>query len=159
MDIAVEIKKVNDWDQISYVGPIDEDAEFHLMPLIKQTGPKCVFNFKGVVSVNSCGVRVWIQFMREFEKGRQIVFEECTPEIVGQINMIPNFKGDAHIRSVYASYVCENCDMYKWELFEENKNMPTHANDFKLPEVRCASCNGVMEMEELPEEFFDWLQG
>jgi len=67
-----------------------------------QLGPNMLINFKQVQYMNSCGVRAWINFLRELENNRKIIFEECTPEIMSQINMIPNFKSSAHIRSLYA---------------------------------------------------------
>ena len=157
MTITFQFDKKGDWDYLSYNGPINEDAEVHLGQLVQQLGKNVIFNFRGVEYVNSCGVRAWINFLREVEKsGREVVFEECTPEIVGQINMIPNFKGKAHIKSVYASYACESCGHQQWSLFEEGRNLP-ETSDVELPEQKCEKCGSAMEMEELEDEFFAWL--
>jgi len=155
-NITLNIEKKGQWEHISYTGPINEDTEVHLMPVVSQLGPNVIFNFRKVEYVNSCGVRAWINFLREVEKGRKIIFEECTPEIVGQINMIPNFKSTAHIRSVYASYACESCDSQKWVLFEEGRNLP-ESSDATIETPECEKCNKAMEMEELEDEFFAWL--
>ena len=104
MQVNIQITQQSGTEHIFYTGPINEDSELHLNSLLKQVGQNCVFNFRNVTMVNSCGVRAWINFMREFEKGRTVMFEECTPEIVLQINMIPSFKGQARINSVYGQY-------------------------------------------------------
>lgn len=156
MGISLHIEKKDQWEQLMYVGPINEDTEVHLTPMISQLGPNVIFNFRKVEYVNSCGVRAWINFLREAEKGRKIIFEECTPEIVSQINMIPNFRNNAHIKSVYASYACGNCDSQKWVLFEEGRNLPS-SSTAGVETPKCEKCSSDMEMEELEDEFFAWV--
>jgi anti-anti-sigma regulatory factor len=156
MAITLHIEKKGNWEQLLYAGPINEDTEVHLMPLIAQLGPNVIFNFRKVEYVNSCGVRAWINFLREAQKNRKVIFEECTPEIVSQINMIPNFRGTAHIKSVYASYACDKCDHQKWELFEEGRNLP-QSSTAGVPTPKCDKCGSEMEMEELEDEFFAWV--
>ena len=157
MAITLQIDKQGEWDRVSYIGPINEDAELHLGPIISQLGANVLINFKQVQYVNSCGVRAWINFLRDVEKERTIIFEECTPEIMSQINMIPNFKSSAHIRSLYAAYACPECDHQSWMLFTEGQNMPTTPEDTIAPQ-NCEKCGHEMEMEELEDEFFAWLE-
>lgn len=156
MAITLHVEKKGNWEQLLYAGPINEDTEVHLTPLIAQLGPNVIFNFRKVEYVNSCGVRAWINFLREVQKNRKVIFEECTPEIVSQINMIPNFRGSAHIKSVYASYACDQCDHQKWELFEEGRNLP-QSSGAGVPTPKCEKCGSEMEMEELEDEFFAWV--
>ena len=132
MQVNVQVTQEGGFDHIHYNGPINEDAEVHLTGLLNQVGPNCVFNFRDVTMVNSCGVRAWINFMREFEKGRKIEFSECTPEVVLQINMIPSFKGQAKINSVYGQYSCGKCNHKQRMLFVEGRNLPRDGN---YPEV------------------------
>jgi len=156
MGITLNIEKKGQWEQLSYAGPINEDAELHLMPLVTSLGPNVIMNFRKVEFVNSCGVRAWINFLREVEKNRKVIFEECTPEIVSQINMIPNFRGSAHIKSVFASFACEKCDHHSWILFEEGRNLPQSADEgINMP--KCERCGADMEMDELEDEFFAWI--
>ena len=154
MAIQVQVTQKNGADEVVYNGPINEDAEVHLSPLVKQLGGHCVFNFKNVEFINSCGVRAWINFMREAEKGRTIEFQECTPEIVLQINMIPSFKGNASVKSVYGGYGCSSCGNKQKELFVDGQNMPSDGN---YPEVKCKKCGSACEMEELEDEFFAFV--
>lgn len=157
MTITIQIDKRGDWEQVSFIGAINEDAEIQFTQLPSRLGANVIFNFKRVSNVNSCGVRAWITFLREAQKGRNVIFEECTPEIVSQINMIPNFKGQAHIKSVYGSYACGDCSHNKWELFEEGRNLPQTVEN-GLPPVKCDKCGAAMELEELEDEFFAWIE-
>lgn len=157
MEITFQIDNIDGWERVAIAGPINEDADVALEDLQPKLSAQIIFNFKQVSQINSCGVRAWINFLRSVEKDRKIVFEECTPEIIGQINMIPNFRGKAHIRSVYAGYVCPECEYQQWKLFEEGRNLPAYKN-LDLPAVPCPNCGcKEMEMEELEDEFFQWM--
>ena len=156
MDITLQVTNEDGVDVIRYVGPINEEAEVHLAQLLPKIGESCEINFSQVEYVNSCGVRAWINFMRDLEKDRTVRFAECTPEIVMQINMIPSFKGSAKIASVYGSYECDGCGHNEKILFEAGKNLPEE-EDFELTPVSCPKCSEEMEMEELEEEYFAFM--
>ena len=158
MGISINHIQKDGEDRVEYSGPIDAEAEIHLEQLKAKLGGKVVFNFKSVSQVNSCGVRSWINFLRDLEKDgqRDISFEECTGEIVMQINMIPSFKSSAKINSVYGAYVCDDCGHEDSVLFEQGKNLPSTPND-ELPDVKCSKCGSEMELEEMEEEYFAFL--
>ena len=156
MGITTQISKNGDWEKLSLIGPINEDAEIFLPKLLQSLGTNLIINFKSVESVNSCGVRAWITFIRDLEKGRTLIFEECTAEIVSQINMIPNFRGSATIQSVYAGYSCAHCGHAQSELFVKGKNLPASAGD-GAGDIACGKCGKTTEMDEIEEEFFAWI--
>ncbi len=156
MTIAINITNDNDWEKVAYIGPINEEAEVHLAKIVGSLGPKVRISFQQVTMVNSCGVRSWVNFMRELCKGRTVEFVDCTSEIVMQINMIPSFRGDAKIISVMGSYSCDGCGAQKSVLFEQGKNMPKNDSDPVEAPV-CSQCGETMEMEELEEEFFAFV--
>ena len=157
MDISINISQRNNWDYVQYSGPINEEAEVYLSQLLPRIESNVVINLAHVNYINSCGVRGWINFMRELDNGRQIVLQECTPEIIMQINMIPSFKGKAQVGSLYASYFCDACGHEANILFETGKNMPKSPDD-ELATVSCPSCSSAMEMQELEEDFFAFLE-
>jgi hypothetical protein len=156
MSITIQVSQAGEWQKLTYIGTINEDSEVHLPPVLSSLGKNVIVNFRQVDNVNSCGVRAWITFMRDLEKGRNVVFEECTPEIVSQINMIPNFKGSAQVHSLYGGYTCPSCGHHQFHLFVKGKNLPEASSD-GAGEVKCEKCNGVSELDELEEEFFAWV--
>lgn len=156
MSIAVNITKEQDWEWIEYIGPINEESEVHLAKIAANLGPKVRIKLDQVTMVNSCGVRSWVNFMRDIESGRTIEFHRCTSEIVMQINMIPSFKGNATIYSVFGTYTCDNCGSHKNILFEKNKNLPDSESE-DIPPPACDGCGEEMEMEEIEEEFFAFV--
>ncbi len=153
MGLNFSITPQNGSETVALAGQINEDAEVTLAELKDKISHDCTFNMKEVTSINSCGVRAWINFIRDVEKSKKVIFEECPPEIVSQINMIPNFKGKSKVKSVYASYACEKCGSHKMEMFTDGVNMPKSLDE-KLPEVKCTKCSNKKEMEELEDEFY-----
>lgn len=156
MDIVINVEQKDGWDIARYIGPINEESEVHLGQLLPRVGQKVIINLKGVTNVNSCGVRGWVNWMREAGKNREIIFDECTPEIVTQINMIPSFRGKAKIKSVYAAYSCSSCDYKGTVLFESGKTLPK-SSDAGVTDQKCPKCRSDMEMDEMEDEFFAFV--
>lgn len=156
MELAINLTQQGEYDLITFVGPINEEAEVYLGEVASKIGAKCIINFKKVEYVNSCGVRGFINFIRELEQGREVIFEECTAEIITQINMIPSFKGKATIKSLYCPYSCDDCGNEEMILLEQGRNLPA-SNTVELDSLECPQCKSEMEMEELEEEFFSFL--
>ena len=152
MDINIQLMQKDDRDYVTYVGPIDAEAEVHLTQLLPKLGDKVTFNFQQVETVNSCGVRSWINFMRELQQaGRDIIFEECTSEIIMQINMIPSSKEKRLLPPCTRVY--DECGHEDNILFVNGKNLPDDP-DAELDAVMCSECGAEMELEEMAEEFF-----
>ncbi len=156
MALVFQFEAAGEWQRCYLAGIINEDSEVTLTSLVAQLPPKVVFNFRRVDSINSCGVRAWIGFIRQAAGGREVAFEECTPEIVSQINMIPNFRGNSRVLSVYASYTCGQCNNQRNELYQEGRNLPKSLGG-QLEPVKCEKCGGAMEMDEIEDEFFAWI--
>ncbi|NDE13889.1 hypothetical protein EBZ80_03060 [bacterium] len=156
MALVFQFEASGEWQRCWLAGVINEDSEVTLGTLLTQLPPKVVFNFRRVDSINSCGVRAWISFIRQASAGRECAYEECTPEVVSQINMIPNFRGSARVLSVYASYTCGQCNHHRNELFQEGSNLPKELGT-QLAPVKCDKCGGAMEMDEIEDEFFAWV--
>jgi hypothetical protein len=153
MGITIQVSNQNGVDRMRYIGPINEESEVQLGLMLSKLGTQVEIDFSGTEYVNSCGVRAWINFMRELEKGRTVSFINCPPEIVMQINMIPSFRSKAKISSVFASFECGSCGHHDQQLFESGKNMPG-VNGATVPTVKCVKCGEDMEMEEMEDEYF-----
>lgn len=158
MNTSFQILHEGGHDKIVISGPINEEAEVQMGKIAENVGNNVVINFRQVTFINSLGVRAWINLMRELSS-KKLTFQECTPEIVNQINMIPNFKGNAAIESVYGTFFCEKCEKTHEELFVTGKNFP-QPPDFKLASVTCKNCGHPnIEFEEVEESFFAFARG
>jgi anti-anti-sigma regulatory factor len=140
---------------IALMGMINEDADFvfqQIQPEIKDE-KKIVFNFSQIKSINSLGVRAWVSFLRSIEDNKEIIFSECTPDVIMQINMIPSFLGKAKVESFFVNYICDICSKgEKKLLFTKDitsKSIP--------PPPVCGAEDCGIQTEELEEEYFVFL--
>ncbi len=107
--IKITAIRKGDWDVFMLSGKLNENAGLQLLRLYRDAGPRCVFNFRDVVAVNSHGLRAWVLFLRDFQTDRQIELEECSAVVVDQINMLPSFLQKAKVRSIFVPYECAAC--------------------------------------------------
>lgn len=153
---AIIKKNIDGSDLMELSGNLNEDAGKILPVLSAGLGSSVTINFKLVTSINSFGVHAWIGFIRKISVGRSLIFEECTPEIVSQINMVPIFRANASINSVYAAFACPHCGHVQHHLFVKGKNMPEWL-DRAIEVVNCARCGAPSEMDSPQRDFFAFL--
>lgn len=159
MSLIFRIVNEKDADIIYLNGEINEDAELPLKEVIENVGVSCVLNLGDISNFNAKSVHFWIGFIRKLEsKCNVVLIDECPKEFIFHLNYIPSLKGKAQIRSLYANYICSNCDREKLELYTLGKNLPKNPSSKTLPKVVCSHCKAVMEMEEVEEEYFECIQ-
>ena len=134
---------------VNLMGSIDENTD--LSQLLKLKNSPVVFHFKGITSVNSCGIRTWVNFIKEFSSGN-VTFTECPPLVVRQMNMVPSFLGKATVESVFVPYVCDQC--------ENEQSILVSISEYKkgtpLPEtIPCEKCQSQeMELDGNVKQYF-----
>lgn len=155
MQLKINIEKKSDQDVVSFTGVIDEEAGALLTPLIERIGPKCLFNFDHLTSINSCGIRDFVKFMQALQKDREVFFENCPDFFIDSINMIPQLRGKAKIKSVYRAYQCDSCNVSKTKLLVADKDFSSEGS--RDVEVKCDKCAESMEPLEDDDEYFVFL--
>ncbi len=151
--------EVNSRDGVSTLkiaGVIDEDNE--LVPLeSKLGGGPMLLDLGEIERINSCGVRDWVNWLGRIEKnGARLVFVNCSPAIVSQINLVHNFTASGIVKSFYAPYFCPRCKKEKL-LRLEARDLAKSAPIAKAPTCRCDECDGVMDFDEMEESYFAFL--
>ena len=141
---------------VEFVGEIDENADF--IDLRRRLRGAVAFQLGEVRRINSCGVREWVNFVRDLPHVTELSFSHCSPAIVTQLNMIYNFRGRAKIRSFYAPYVCDACGREEEQLID----VPTQLSGSgpvapTLPSFACPACHAPMEFDDLPERYLSFL--
>lgn len=145
----LEKRLVNGKEEYKLEGTIDEDTELGL--LTSSAGP-IYLNLSGVKSINSLGIRGWVNFWKE-HSNKEVFYLECPPIIVRQMTMIPSFTGRAQVVSVYVPYVCENCDAEKLVLVELSHHTVPEIQD-SFP---CSKCGqSQMELDANPKQYFSF---
>jgi len=152
--LSWRIKERPGFTTVEFSGEIDENADF--AELRRRLNGSVVFHLADVRRINSCGVREWVNFVRDLPNVADLTFTHCSPAIVTQLNMIYNFRGRARVRSFYAPYLCENCHLEEEKLLDVQSQFP-EGNLDALPEFSCSSCSNAMEFDDLPERYLSFL--
>jgi len=151
--LSWRIKERPGFTTVEFTGEIDENADFG--ELKKRLKGPVVFHLAEVRRINSCGVREWVNFVRDLPSVSELVFTHCSPAIVTQLNMIFNFRGAAKVRSFYAPYVCDSCGHEEERLLDVQAQFPGGAG--KVPDFACEQCGSPMEFDDLPERYLSFL--
>lgn len=152
--LSWRIKERPGFTTVEFFGEIDENADF--AELRRRLSGSVVFHLADVRRINSCGVREWVNFVRDLPGVTDLVFTHCSPAIVTQLNMIYNFRGQAKVRSFYAPYVCEHCHTEEEKLLDVQSQFAGGAGD-GVPGFTCDKCSRSMEFDDLPERYLSFL--
>ncbi len=146
-----EIEVTSNGEILSLNGKIDEDTNL-IEALSSTKTDNLTIDLSGIVSLNSYGVRVWINAFSNFSN-KFFTFQKVPSAIINQMNMISNFMPkESWIESFYAPYYCDNCDT------EEDVLYTTDSLDIKIKELKCKACGGDLEFDELEDEYFQFLE-
>lgn len=152
--LSWRIKERAGFTTVEFSGEIDENADFS--ELRRRLKGAVVFHLANVRRINSCGVREWVNFVRELPGVTDLTFSHCSPAIVTQLNMIYNFRGGAQLRSFYAPYICENCNTEEEKLLDIESQFPD-GQVADLPEFTCETCSEPLEFDDLPDRYLAFL--
>jgi len=139
---------------IILTGSIEESVDFD--KLIGDPAPVMHVNCKAVPRINSVGVKAWIKyFKRAQESGSKIKLIECSIAIVEQLNLISNFSCGAEVESIQVPFACESCGAELAGLFKVTALKDSQLN---IPPLKCPKCSGQAVFDDIPEEYFNFLE-
>lgn len=137
-------------------GVVDEDNELAGIESQLSAGIT-VLDLADIERINSCGVRDWVNWLGRIEKiGVRLVFVNCSPSIVAQMNLVHNFTAGGIVKSFYAPYFCPRCNkerLLKLETEELVRDVPITS----APPCRCDDCDGPMDFDDMEESYFAFM--
>ncbi len=150
--LHIEVESSSDTATYRFKGEVDESFKGDQVPFAKKG--RVVFELEGIKAFNSCGIREWIYFIRNFSQDVQLYFRGCSVAVVDQINMVPESRGQAHIESFYAPY-------FSSAQGEVNKLIESH----QIPEIMTSgkaplffdNSGKELEFDALEESYFLFL--
>ena len=143
--------------RLSLRGEIDENAD--LEPLLALMRDDVELDLADIRRINSCGVRVWVRFMRDLDDALRVTLSRCAPPVVDQLNTISNFRGRAEVASFLAPYICQSCQVEELRLLDVRSHFPPPSLNLSVaaPAFPCEKCGGVLVLDELPERYLAFL--
>ena len=153
MSMTWRFAEIENETRVMLEGDISEESDFR--GLVSSASSPLVLDLRSVVQINSCGVREWINFVRQLEKqGCNLTFANCPPPIVRQLNMISNFKGPGVIRSVLAPYYCDDCNRDEMKPI----SIGVESMNFEIVEtIPCPECGEDMEFDDMPDSYLEFM--
>jgi hypothetical protein len=139
---------------VRMVGSVEESVEFE--QLIGPVTGELHVNCKEIPRINSIGVKAWIKYFSGLsQKGVKLKFTECSTAIVEQINLISNFVSGGAVESIYVPFSCTAC---KGEFIGLFKTEDLKALKLQVPDLKCSKCGGKAVFDDIPEEYFGFLE-
>ncbi len=139
---------------VRMVGSVEESVEFE--QLIGPITGELVVNCKEIPRINSVGVKGWIKYFQVLQqKGVKLKFIECSTAIVEQINLISNFTCGGQVESIFVPFSCTAC---KGEFIGLFKTEDLRKLNYKVPDLKCSRCGGMAVFDDIPEEYFGFLE-
>jgi hypothetical protein len=110
---------------------------------------------RGITFIDSVGAREWLRvFTAATKRGQSLVFSECPPPVVEQLNLLGDFDCGGRVVSVALPFVCQACgNEYQGVTRTEN----LRRLGYKVPSIKCLRCGRKASFQETPEEYFSFL--
>lgn len=137
-------------------GDITEAVDLGPLAMRLQHEQRIVFDMAGVRYVSSAGVKAWADVISTLE-GKEYAFRHCSIAFASQAAMVPMVVGSGQVLSLEAPYHCPSCDRDDLRLLETRALLREGAN-ITPPTLRCVSCSGELEFDDLPNRYFAFLR-
>ncbi len=153
--LKVSLEKKNECLVLRLDGSIGEDA---FLEKIKVGNEKDIIIDVGAVeSINSCGSRDWVRWIKGVNPSANIRFINCNSIFLDYVNMIEGFiPPNGSIESFNVPYYCESCISITLKMFEAKS---VKANINEVHEVSaCNKCGKGAEIDVVLPSFFNFLK-
>lgn len=151
----MNVQKSQQGNQILFKisGPVDDSVDFEAVFGPLEAG-EWVLHLAGVDRINSVGIKKWIQYFENSKfRNTHLIMRECSPVIVEQLNLLPNFHCGAVIESVYLPFSCE-CGKEFTVCKPAQSLKGADLDNLTSP---CPQCGKAGEFDDIPEEYFVFL--
>lgn len=140
-----------------FKGAIDDGAQ---LGAISSMAPAITFNFRGVTSINSVGVRKYLDFVDSW-RALKVTYEDVPHVLVDAFLMLPSLLGPqentAQISSLQIAYQCTRCkDTH--DLFVKTEELSLKQGELAVPVRVCPSCAGYLTVEDHAGQILEFVE-
>ena len=107
-----------------------------------------------VSHINSTGVKSFMAHLTKLSlEGKTIRLSRCSPAIVEQINLVPNFASGAKVESICLPYFCDACakDLCLVQVVSNIVTIHSIEN-----EVECPTCKSKAVFDDVVEDYLQF---
>ena len=139
-------------------GRIDEFADF--APFLS-AAPPLKLNLAKVTSINSIGVRKFLEFIMKWAP-KKFELYDCPADFISNVNVIPQMLGHpsdpSNIKSFYVPYECGQCKALETRLLQPKQVKFGPAGEPILPPTKCTKCSEPLVFDAADADFFAFLE-
>jgi len=162
--VSIQFKSFNHGEECTVVvdGQIDENSDFSKVQV--GAASTIFLDLQNVSSLNSMGLKKWLEWVRDIRDGRQLFFRNCPRPVVDQMNILNGFLPmGAIVESFSVPYYCGECSHEENYLATRGKDFLEGTVDKKegvlLTEKKeCPICQAKMEWDIIPQKYFSFLK-
>ncbi len=140
--------------QYSLSGVIDETTDFARSLAISESTAHVYC--RDINRINSVGIKLWREYLNSLRKKNvTLQFFELSPSMMATVNYLSDFIAKQEIASFCAPYLCEKCGNLDLKIvkIEDAKSFSA-----KVPNIACSKCKSPSVFDEIPEEYFSFLE-
>jgi CheY-like chemotaxis protein len=141
---------------VTVQGDFTEAVNFAALAERLATEQRIHFDMARVRYISSAGVKAWCELVSMLA-GKQYVFRHCSMAFASQAAMVPMVLGDGPVLSTEAPYHCPTCHRDELRLLE-TKALFIDEGNVTPPLLRCVSCGGELEFDDVPNRYFAFLR-
>ncbi len=139
---------------LRFLGTVDET--FRLEAIDPRKVKELHVHCKGVVRINSMGVKAWFKFFQAVQGQKiPVTFHECSTAVVEHFNQTQGSLAGAKVESVMVPFSCDAChsDLVGFFRVEALRKA-----GFEVPPLDCPKCGGSAHLDDFPDEYFGFLK-
>ncbi|MCD6498242.1 MAG: PilZ domain-containing protein [Deltaproteobacteria bacterium] len=138
---------------VLFRGDVTESTEFGSLP--EMLSGTVRFDLSGIRYINSTGVRSWVYFLEALQDVDEYEFVHASHSFVRQASMVPRLLGRGVVRSFFARYLCEACNVEELQLLEVEAR--TTVESLLVRRFHCPRCGAEMILDDIPDHIFGFL--
>jgi CheY-like chemotaxis protein len=138
---------------VELYGVLRADSDLSALAGLAQQSTPLYLRLRSFRRISSDSVQKWIDFVRALPESRRIVLLECPIPFIHQANLITNLLEHQTVESFFAPYSCHSCGLDEERLLTVAELGPNR----KPPAQICSACQAQTSFDELPEQYFAFL--
>ncbi len=138
-------------------GSFNEFTDFRsLQTKLENSGNKVVIDLKEVKTINSFGIRGWVNFINALQV--PVTLRNCSVPMTDQLSMIPEALTEkCQVASLFVAYYCTDCDMELDVKVVPDRDFPDNKG-YRAPFKLCPECNHRVDLMMGDENYFSFLK-
>lgn len=138
-------------------GWLDERAE--LPELEEPSVGDVVVDLGAVTTVNSIGVRNWMQWQESLGAERNLILINCAPVVVKQINILDGFLNKrTKVESIFVPYFCEDCGYEEVKLLNIAEVKQSAGLSDVVESYKCPECSMNMALDMIKSQYLAFIK-